>query len=107
MAQCQGHQKMCPVDNKERHLGHDGFLLHGLALGCCDGPDEHTEDCLGHNISDRIANLLCCRGGGTANSHHLHNVHTWVGQPRHGGQKAGLSDQSTCGLRLSLGGCPM
>merc|ERR1712078_115441 len=92
MTQSQKHQNLCQ----------DGFLLQSVTLGGGNGPDEHAEDSLGNNVSDRVADLLCCCGSGTADAHHLDNVDTRVGQPRHSGQKAGLADQSACGLRLGL-----
>merc|ERR1712083_1032147 len=92
------------LEKLSNHSSQEGFVTLGLTLGIGDGPDEHTKHSLGDHISDRVADLLSCRGSGATDSHHLDNVDTWVSQPRHGGQQAGLADQTTCGLRLGLGG---
>merc|ERR1719498_934765 len=95
-------QQKMSESQQYQNLSQDGFLLQGIALGGGNGPDEHTEHGLGDHISDRVADLLCCCGSGTADAHHLDNVDTRVSQPRHSGQKAGLADQAACGLWLGL-----
>merc|ERR1740117_976122 len=55
-------------------------------------------------MSDGVTNLFGACRRGTADANHLDDVHTWVSQPRHCGQHAGLADQTACGLWLGLGG---
>jgi len=91
----------CPIDIKTYAMMASFSMASLLAAAMAQMSTPKTGD----NISHGVADLLCCSCGGTADAHHLHNVDTWVGQPRDGGQEAGLADQSTCTLRLSLGGC--
>merc|ERR1712166_1484673 len=74
-----------------------------LALGCCNGPDQDTEHCLGHNVGDGVADLFCAGCSRTGDAHHLDDVDTWVCEPGDNSQVACLDDESLGGDWLLVG----
>merc|ERR1712117_857233 len=69
-------------------------LLFDPGLFSSNGPDEDSENGLGHNVSNRVANLLvrgCIR---TRKTDHLDDVYPWVCQPRDDSQVPRSRDQA-------------